>query len=276
MLRSILIGVNGTAGSDQARELGLDWAKSHRVPATCLGIVDVDSLSAMPIAVGGMAINLAADAEALACERARIAAALQAACERAQALGVECHPLNRDGSPAEVLGMEAQRHDLVVLGRRLVSKSDRDPATSTTLMEILRHASRPVVVAGDGLPTASHVVVAYDGSAQAARTLQAYVQSGLHFGHPLHLVGIGEDPIEVQFRVTRALDYVQTHGRSAELHVLPIRNTVAATLAQFVRQLPCGLLVMGVYGQSRLRELLFGSVTATLLREVPAPLFLHH
>lgn len=277
MLRSLLIGVNGSSGSGQAIELALKWAQTYHTPVTCLGVVDVEALTAPePIPMGAAAFKVERDANVVTRERAQVAQALQSACAAAQTAGVECHLLQRDGCPADALGTEAERHDLVVLGRRSLPQSDREPAPSTTLVDILRQASRPVVVAGTSCPDVANVVMAYDGSAQAARTLQAFVQSGLHYGHPLHLVGIGDEPLDVQAKLMRALDYVKTHGRNAELHVLPVRQTVAATLAQFVRQLPCGLLVMGVYGQPRLKELLFGSVTSAILRDIPAPLFLHH
>jgi nucleotide-binding universal stress UspA family protein len=273
----MLIGVNGTPASIQAYELGLTWAKAHQTPVTCLAVVDVDGLgSPETLPLGEGTFKASRDSEAVARERAKLAAALQTAGESAQARGVDCRLVQLDGIPSEVLTLEAQRHDLLVLGRRPPSAASGQAGPSATLTDIVRRASRPVIVAGDGSPQSSNVVVAYDGSPQAACTLQAFVQSGLHFGHPLHLVGVGEDPIGAQFRLMRALDYLRAHGRQAELHVLPVRGSVAVTLAQFVRQLPCGLLVMGVSSRPWLTELLFGSVTRSMLHEVPAPLFLYH
>jgi nucleotide-binding universal stress UspA family protein len=42
------------------------------------------------------------------------------------------------------------------------------------------------------------------------------------------------------------------------------------------RQLGARLLVMGVYGQPRLREFFIGSATRTVLRASTVPLFLYH
>jgi nucleotide-binding universal stress UspA family protein len=277
MLRSLLIGVNGSQNSRQACELGLNWAKSHLIPVTCIGVVDIDAVAPRePVPMGAAAFKTERDTELLMVERRKVEEAVRAAGNRAHELGVECHLLVQEGNAAETLSTEAQRHDLMILGRRSLPQTDRDPPPSKTLTDILRYASRPVVVAGHDFPMSSNVVVAYDGSAQAARTLHAYVQSGLHFGHPLHLVGVNDDSVGMQLILMRALDYLKAHGRGAELHVLPVRTTVANTLSQFVRQLPCGLLVMGVYGQPLLKELLFGSVTKSLLHHVPAPMFLHH
>ena len=41
-------------------------------------------------------------------------------------------------------------------------------------------------------------------------------------------------------------------------------------------RLGAGLLVMGAYGQPSLREFIVGSVTRTILRESPVPVFLFY
>jgi nucleotide-binding universal stress UspA family protein len=43
-----------------------------------------------------------------------------------------------------------------------------------------------------------------------------------------------------------------------------------------VHQVQASLLVMGAYGRSTLREFFAGSMTRTMLRESPVPLFLYH
>ena len=43
-----------------------------------------------------------------------------------------------------------------------------------------------------------------------------------------------------------------------------------------LEQLDAGLLAMGAYGQSSIKEFLFGSVTRTLLGEANVPVFLYH
>lgn len=277
MLRSLLIGVNGSEWSQQAVKLGLTWAESLKIPVTCLGVVDIDALTAVePVPLGAMSFKADRDAKVLAAATQKVDAALSAAAAKAAELGVECHTRSIQGNPAVQLGKELQRHDLLLVGRRHLPESDRDPPASATMAEILRHACRPVVVAARDIPVASPVVLAYDGSPQAARTLERFVSSGLYYGHPLHLVGVGDDPKQTQELLGRAVDYLAMHGQRVTEHVLPVGRNVASTLNDFVRHLPAGLMVMGVYGQPRLKELLFGSVTNSVLNAATIPLFLDH
>jgi nucleotide-binding universal stress UspA family protein len=55
----------------------------------------------------------------------------------------------------------------------------------------------------------------------------------------------------------------------------PVESTAAALL-HWVGVLRAELMVMGAYGQPVLREFLLGSVTKTVLRDSPVPLFLYH
>lgn len=51
---------------------------------------------------------------------------------------------------------------------------------------------------------------------------------------------------------------------------------VAETLRRHATLFQADLLAMGAYGHSRLRDVLLGAATRSLLRSGPAPLFLSH
>lgn len=277
MLRSLLVGVNGSQWSQVACEIAIRWARDLKIPLTCLGVCESgppSSIESVPLSQTDMAA--ACDIGLSAMQRAKIKRALRDAGQHAAAAGISCHIIEVEGNPATLLGEEAQRHDLIILGRRACPHPSQGAAPSETLTEILRYSPRPIVLAGQEIPRSSHVIVAYDGSAQASRTLQSFVSSGLYYGHPLHLVGVGNSPNDVNRSLSRAVDYLNAHSLRAETHVLPIEVDVSQTLIDFARQTPTGLLVMGVYGQPWYKELLFGSVTRAVLAQFPAPLFLNH
>jgi nucleotide-binding universal stress UspA family protein len=49
---------------------------------------------------------------------------------------------------------------------------------------------------------------------------------------------------------------------TAEVHAVEPKGTIAATIEETARNLGAGLIVMGVFGHSRLRELLLGGFRA--------------
>ena len=76
------------------------------------------------------------------------------------------------------------------------------------------------------------------------------------------------------FPPTDALSYLARHGIKAELKVLAKAGSVEETLFAEVSRLGAGLLVMGAYGKSRMREYLFGGVTRYFLEESSGPALL--
>lgn len=277
MLRSLIVGVNGSRWSTAACEIAVAWAAELHIPLTCLGVVDLPGLirlQPVPLGIGDTAS--AFDPGLVTAEEERIKAALQDASRKAEQAGIACRLITREGSPAELLGEEAQRHDLLILGRRSDPETGTGCAPSEMLVDILRHAPRPIILASNEIPKSSHVVIAYDGSAQSARTLQAFVTSGLYHGHPLHLVAVGNEPERMSQIVSRAADFLAAHCLRAEVHVLPIASSVSQTLVDFCHDIPAGLVVIGAYGKPWYKELLFGSVTKSVLAQLPVPMFLNH
>ncbi len=74
----------------------------------------------------------------------------------------------------------------------------------------------------------------------------------------------------------RAVKYLAYHKIEAIPHILPSSPDPARTILEHVSQLGAGLLVMGAYGQPVLREFFVGSVTRTMLKDCPIPVFCYH
>ncbi len=276
MLRSLLVGLNGSEDSHASCEVAFAWANQLKIPVTCLGVVDpVPAAELEPVQMGVGDFSIGCDPQLVELERHKVSDGLKRAANRAFDLGVAARVLLVEGSPAAILGEEAQRHDLLFLGRR--SNVDRlDTGPSDMLVDILRHSPRPIILGCQQIPRSSSVMIAYDGSVQAARTLQSFVSSGLYYGHPLHLVGVSNTPAQMQEVLARANDFLNVHSLNAEKHVISIGDSVAASLIGFAREVPAGLLVIGAYGQPWYKETLFGSVTKSLLTGIPVPMFLNH
>lgn len=133
-------------------------------------------------------------------------------------------------------------------------------------------ASCPVLALGDEAPLAlplGTVCIAWDGGTEAARALKAAVPL-LSEASDVRVLTVASDKAN-GFPPTEALRYLARHGIKAELTELPCGNSIEETIAGEVARVRAGLLVMGAYGHSRLREFLFGGVTRFFLDELTAP-----
>lgn len=276
MLKSLVVGVNGSDLSQAAARVAVDWARMLGIPVTFLAVLDVEGLTGgTAVGIMGSAFKAERDEKVLADWRARLDAALADAARAAQEAGVEHETRTAEGSPPRELEREAHRHDLVVIGKRAEPRSDHEPPSSESMMEIVRTSPRPVVVAGPTTrPGGSSVVVAYDGSPQASQALESFINSGLFADLPIHLVGVSDRRGEMEARLEGPRDYARRHGREVHLHVLPEGRGVSETLSEFVERESPALLVMGTHANPGLKKLLLGSVSKAVLRTAPVPVFL--
>ena len=106
--------------------------------------------------------------------------------------------------------------------------------------------------------------------------LQLLQAIGLDDPHEVHVVCVDAHKEKADLYVDRAVTFLQGHNVVAQAHALATSESPAHVLLQYVQQVQAGLLVMGSSDRSTLREFFGGSVTRTMLRESPVPLFLYH
>jgi nucleotide-binding universal stress UspA family protein len=72
-------------------------------------------------------------------------------------------------------------------------------------------------------------------------------------------------------------NHLRWHGASAEgRYVVPAGRSVPDAVLESAREAGADILVMGGYGHSRLRELIFGGFTRRVLQGVELPVFVFH
>ena len=273
MLKRILVGLNGSEYSLAAMELAIGLAKQHQAGLLGLGIVDLPRLTASePVPLGAGAYKHERDAALLQDAHQKIDGVLKTFAQRCAAAGLVCAAEKLEGDATLLLVREAQRADLLVLGKKHVPSAEWERGTHT-LDQVLRLTPRPVLCVPIARADGSPVLVAYDGSLPAARTLHAFAVSGLAAGRALHVLSLGND---AQEHAQLAGDYLRGHDVAPTLHVEGYSARPAQRIGEIAQQLGAGLIVMGTYGQPRLKEILFGSVTKAVLAGTQLPLFLYH
>lgn len=277
MLRSILIGLDGSPDSMQAVDLGIRWANKLSAQLVGLGIVDEAAIrqpELVPVGEGYYSTQVAP--QLLAENRRKVENILDQFTARCAAAGVNCSVLEDVGLPYAEILRESQRYDLVLFGHETHFRGSSTQRADETLWTVLKNASRPVVVVPPTLPSGSSVMVAYNGSPQADRALQAFQASGLDLRDEVSVITVDADADEGSHRVERATEFLLSHGISATAVTVAPTGTVAQTILEEVRRRNARLLVMGAYGRSVIREFLLGSITNAVVRDSPTPVFLCH
>lgn len=147
-----------------------------------------------------------------------------------------------------------------------------DPALEEVGLEV----RCPVLAVPRGTPMLrfdTPALVAWDGGYEAANALRAALPL-LKLASSVHLVTVREKSDD--FPASDAASYLSRHDIHAEVHEVEPNGSVAFTIEQTAMRLGAGLIVMGLFGKSRLRELLLGGVSRSLLDRAQVPLLLAH
>jgi nucleotide-binding universal stress UspA family protein len=275
VLRSILIGLDGSSDGASALELGLSWASEYDALAVGVSVVDESGVVSEQAAFASWFRRPIAEPLAYVA-RHRSRAILEKFTGRCLELNVRCKTVNEAGPPNVLLLEEAQWCDLVVLRHRPRMASDVRDQADEILAPALKDSPRPVIVVPKSAKAGEAVIVAYDGSLQATRALYAFEASGLARSRTVHVVSVAPNRPEAARHVNRAVEFLRNHDiKAVDVPVETPNNPVQVILSE-VRQRDAGLLVMGAYGQPTIREFYIGSVTRSILEKSPVAVFCYH
>lgn len=172
---------------------------------------------------------------------------------------------------------EAIYADLLVLGAPPGTDDDGTAPHGFVESVILESGTPAIVVPYPDRQetTGDRVVVAWNGSASAARALKAALPL-LRDAASVHVATWGPQPPVAPFSRLDVLAWLRRHDVEAELHASASAAQVAHDLVALVGQVRADLVVMGCYGHGRIREQVFGGVTRALLARPPAPILMTH
>jgi nucleotide-binding universal stress UspA family protein len=272
MYRTLLVPVDDRARS--ARSLAVATALAGRWEAHLIGLyvrpaiyvpspARAEGNMAMLEEMGRRAIDgLAAEA------KARFDASLKGAGT------VRSEWREGEGDPAAVVAQHARCADLV-----LVNQTDPDDERRSGFADaILLAVGRPVLIlpyAGEAAVKAENVLVCWDGGREAARAATDALPL-LERAKKVTVLSVNGTP--APGGATPGADialYLARHGVKAEA-VRTVSGGIDAGSVILSRAFDYGadLIVMGAYAHSRVREILLGGATRTILGQMTVPVLM--
>ena len=183
-----------------------------------------------------------------------------------------------DYFPAELTGIVTQAaryHDLSILGI-----GDHEARLRDTAEEVLFGAGRPVLLVPEDLEAGGkfeHVAIAWDGSRVAAR---AVGDAGPFLERATSITVLcvdDEKPLPGPDIGRRLADQLARHGYSVHADTIQTKGQpIAHRLQERALEIGAGMLVMGGFGHSRMRDFILGGATGGILRNPRLPVLLSH
>jgi len=196
-------------------------------------------------------------------------------------IGSDCDTLYCEQVWAEeAIGERARFADMTMIGPELLRRDSE--VKSRAIEGALFESARPIVVMPEQGPSslkAKTVIIAWDGRVEVARAVFAALDI-MKSADKVHIVMVDPEPVMGGDgrRSEPGADiavYLARHDINVSVdHVASAGQSTAEVLNERARDLDAGLIVMGGYGHSRLRERIFGGVTRSMLDDARVPVLM--
>ena len=287
-LAKLLAVIDGGSGSEAAMTAALDLGRRFSARVELLQ-VEIDPEAAVPMVGEGMsgaAVEQLVGSLRAEAERRRNAARdlYEKHCVAAGLNVVEAHAVSAPGTFAvcfrSLIGSEIDEvprfgrlSDLILVAR---PGAGDEGGLTTTFDAALFGSGRPMLLVPN-LPAAglgTTVAIAWDRSRGAALAVGAALPL-LTAAKKVVILTAREPDGEAEPSELAA--YLALHGVDARTWAFaPGPGSVGGALLEEAGKAEANLLVMGAYGHSRLREMVLGGVTRSILADADVPVFLMH
>ena len=176
------------------------------------------------------------------------------------------------GNLVEAVTLMENDADLVVLGKRGKTAGIAQQHLGSNLERVIRASIRPVLVASSAAAPISRFLLAYDGGPSVEKALQFAVENPLLKNLACCLLRAGRIDDNATWFLKEAGEKLRAAGYPVETHAIP--GDPEHVIAEAIQRENIDLLVMGAYGHSRIRQLMIGSTTTTMIRTSHIPLLM--
>ncbi len=278
MVKSILIPTDGSDYGKTAIAYGISIARKLDAQLTGLHVVDIRLMQGpvftdisgsvglppyqelLPVIESG----LEAKAETILTEFREQCEAAGLHPETKKTVGVIDQTIVEEGRRCCDWVLLAQRGEHFHLGGGAILGS--------TAQSVVRRSGKPVLVTPEHFREIKTMALAYDGSAPADNALKLAAQLSQQAGWPLSVVIIADDEALGAKLSQKARDLLAP--LAVDGTVITRKGKEDKELLRFIREGSTDLLVMGAYGHNRLREVLLGSTTSSVIRKSTIPVLL--
>ncbi len=274
MIKRILVTTDGSDAAAIGVRYAVALAEKRGASILALHVVDVKLLEGpflrdLSASLGTAPyVNYQGSIAMLLDERGKAALAYAAGlCERH---GVPCETALHTGIVPRIIIEKSELADIIVMGRAGEHNEFLEGLIGSTTEAVVRRAPVPVLVTGHDTPGAEHFVLAYDGSNHARKALKVGAALAAEGQRKMHLLVVGEK--SGQQWMDEARDYLQSHDLDVDYGNKT--GDPGEAIIQQTKDCNAGLIVMGAYGHSKLRELMLGSTTSHVINHAPCPVLL--
>ncbi len=279
MIKNILFGVDGSPGSEVAREASIDLALRLDARLEAIHVVDSRMLE-MPLMApqtGCITWNPGAVNGLQEALRTRGEELLRETAARGEEAGIPIVTTLEFGHPAQVFVDVQSRTELVVLGRQGEHSKTAPDLTGSTMERFIRRANRPCLVTASEFRPVSKILVGADGSPSSARALREAIELANAIHVPLVILTVAEREGDLALAEKANLD-AHTLARAHDCAAAAITavGAPATQILETAKKMECDLIALGSHGHGWIYDRLIGSAAAHVVSSGETSVLLVH
>lgn len=180
----------------------------------------------------------------------------------------------RDDDLSEAVAAPDLDADVIVIGKRGEASGHAREHLGSNLERVLRSAIKPVLVANFEFKPIETCLIAYDGGPSIGKALRylAGDAAAAYRDIRFHLLSVGSKSVELQAELDGVAATLKGAGLTVDVEICA--GEPERIIPDVAADAKCQMIVMGAYGHSRIRNLIIGSTTTSLVRSNKLPILM--
>ncbi|MHC8491184.1 universal stress protein [Thalassospira sp. SM2505] len=178
----------------------------------------------------------------------------------------------RHGDLVEAIAEFEGDADLIVVGKRGEAADFAKLHLGSNLERVVRAATKPVLVASRAFKPINKFLIAFDGGESVMKAVRHIAAGKLFADLPCTLLSVGKATDILQEKLDQAAAILRNSGYSVDAGFAS--GEPEDVIKAKIEADDIGLLVMGAYGHSRIRNLIIGSTTTEMVRSCHVPVMM--
>ena len=178
------------------------------------------------------------------------------------------------GHPIRIILEEENKTELLVIGQKGEHAEWGGELMGSTVERLVRQSFKPCLVTPENFSEINKILVAYDGSGHSSRALQEAAELASAMSIPISVLSVAEDKdMDEANKLSReGMELAQSHECKAT-HMVG-KGLADEIILEMAAEHDYGLIVMGAYGHTRIREMILGSTTTQVVANANTPVML--
>ncbi len=179
--------------------------------------------------------------------------------------------LHRRGSLVETILELEKDADIILMGKRGEHADVDSEFLGSNLEKVARAIHKPLLVASSIVRPIKRFLIAYDGKTSTQKAVDFIIENPLLKELECHLLAVEHHAGDID--ITQAQERLSAAGFNVTAQTTQSHHA-DKVISEYVEKNEIDLLITGAYSHSRIRSMLLGSTTASLIKSCRIPLLL--